>query len=157
MQEDKNYSKMELIFADDIMTDNVAVIKPDMLIGQVAHRMLRERVSGYPIVDEQNHVIGIVTLTDLFLLLNRIVKEVELSALKGEKESLQNKIEEYKNLAVSKIMSTQVVSISPATPLNKIIEAVVSSNIHTFPVMENNKLVGIIGRHDVLNATFVYG
>lgn len=143
-------SKLQSILAKDIMTEDVVVINQKMLIGQVAHLMLRERVSGYPIVDESGKVCGIVTLSDLFVLINNLFKQtqgMDISVL----------ISECKNRPIAEIMSKNVKTILQTTPLTEIIEDVVKLNIHTFPVMDNDKLVGIIGRHDVLNATFVYG
>ncbi len=157
MTETKKKSKLKTVLTEDIMTDDVSVIKEDMLIGQAAHLMLRHRISGYPIVDDDKKVVGIITLTDLFVLIDKIVKESDTSPQGTLSGSLEEKLSLCKNMPVSSIMTKNVLSIAPKTPLIAIIETVVNTNLHTFPVMENNKLVGIIGRHDVLNATFVYG
>nr|HPN88921.1 CBS domain-containing protein [Candidatus Omnitrophota bacterium] len=63
---------------------------------------------------------------------------------------------EWRDSPVSRIMSSHVMTISPRTPIYEIVEKVGVFNIHTFPVMQGDKLVGVIGRHDVLNATFMY-
>ena len=148
MTTEKSKSKLEMIVAKDLMSEDVISIRPDMLIGQVAHLMLRHKVSGYPIVDELDKVVGIITLTDLFLVLDRTIYE--------NGESAPQRILESKNRPCREIMSSNVICISPNTSLQEIINMVIKWKIHTFPVMENNKLVGIIGRHDVLNAAFSY-
>ena len=147
--EEFSYSKLALIFARDIMTDIVATVKPDINIGQIAHKMLTERVSGYPVVDDENNLVGIVTLRDLFILLDQIARESSVS--------LQENITRTKTMALNTIMSRQVHTVTPDTSLDEIIRDVVNSHIHTFPVVQDGKLVGIIGRHDILNAVFVYG
>ena len=53
-------------------------------------------------------------------------------------------------------MSEKVVCIASDTPLVEIVNLVVEREIHTFPVTNKGKLVGIIGRHDILNAAFCY-
>ncbi len=136
------------IMARDIMTEVVEVVHKTMTIGQVAHMMLRERISGYPVIDDHKNVVGIVTLTDLFLLIDDVYQ-------KGE-EDFYRKITEVKSIPIAKVMSTNVYTIKPTTVLAEIICAVVYMRIHSFPVMENGKLVGIIGRHDILNAVFNY-
>ena|SRR3989338_931536 len=148
MENSEKVSKIKLIFAEDIMTEEVVVVNQKMTIGQVAHLMLRERVSGYPVVDDAGKVSGIITLTDLFVLIDQMAHK---------KSELPDRIADCKKRPISDIMSKDVMSISPKTPLDEIIHSVVEKKIHTFPVMDNDKLVGIIGRHDVLNATFVYG
>jgi CBS domain-containing protein len=144
------------IFAEDIMTEDVIVIKEEMLIGQVAHLMLREGVSGYPVVDGNRKVIGIVTMTDLFTLVDKIANNRELIWKDCYDEDFEKTLAKCKNKKVSEIMSKKIFTIAPKTPLRDVLDAVVKWNIHTFPVMDGNKLVGILGRHDVLNATFTY-
>ena len=154
MAAENKFSKLKLLFADSIMTEKVHVIKKNTMIGQVAHLMLRERVSAYPVVDENGSVTGLVTLTDLFALIDEIVNE---SGAVGSEADLEAKIAEVKNKPVAAIMTKDVLAVSPETPVDEIIRAVVKHNIHTFPVMKDNKLIGIIGRHDLLNEVFVYG
>ncbi len=159
MADEKQKEKVRIIYAEDIMTEDVQVIHYKVSIVQVAHLMLRIRVSPYPVVDDEKNVVGIVTLTDMFKLLNSII--VENSSLKDvsqeDKQALfHQKISEWRDSPVSRIMSSQVVAISPQTPVYDIVEKVATLNIHTFPVMDNGQLVGVIGRHDVLNATFMY-
>ena len=145
---EEEYSKIKLIYASDIMSENVVVIKESMLIGQVAHLMLRERVSAYPVVDENENLVGIVTLTDLYALLEKLFR--------GTDGTLSDRIANVKKLPVKDLMTRKVKSVTPDTSLDKIIKDVVELRIHSFPVMEQKRLVGIIGRHDLLNAAFVY-
>lgn len=153
-------TNLSKILAQDFMNEAVLVIDQSMMVGQVAHMMLREKISAYPVVDAQKKVVGIVTVTDLFILIDKMVKAPRVHPILNEedKESvLHQKIQELKNRPVSDIMSRNVLSIAPTTSLAAIIEAVVNWRIHTFPVMENDKLIGIIDRHDILNATYMYG
>jgi CBS domain-containing protein len=150
---------LKRILAKDIMTTDVVVVKHNQTIGEVAQKLLKNRVSGYPVLDDGGSVVGIVTLSDFFHLLNGLVKEVEAALLdvKDIDRKLEHQIDIYKNRPISEIMSSVVVSISPITRLTDILDAVVHSNIYTFPVMQDGELVGIVGRHDILNAAFVYG
>ncbi|MBU1995522.1 MAG: CBS domain-containing protein [Candidatus Omnitrophica bacterium] len=153
MPEERAFSE---VLVADIMTEGVEVVKKSMLISQVAHLMLRERVSGYPVVNDDGSIAGIVTLTDLFILLDKISDEVERDKAEGKKVQFHDKIIEYKERAVSEIMSSDVFSISPNIPVSEVVSLAAKKNIHTFPVVEKGMLVGIIGRHDILNAAFLY-
>lgn len=146
------YSRLMEITAEDIMTEDVETIKPDMLVGDLAHIMLRKGFNGFPVVDN-DRLIGIVTFTDLFNLLHG----VEYENINNDTNALHQKITQLKQWPVSKIMTTEVKTVSPMTTLSEIIEYVVVQKIHTFPVVSGGKLVGILGREDVLNATFSYG
>ncbi len=156
MSSGRKISKIRMIRVGDIMTEQVVVINEKMMIGQVAHLMLRERVSGYPIVDDGGKVIGIVTLTDLFILMDKMVAQSAADTEDEQHDNLQDIIVHFKEQPISVIMSKNVVTVDSATKLVDIVHTVVESKMHTFPVMENGKLIGILGRHDVLNATFSY-
>ncbi len=135
--------------AEDIMSENVAVIYEDMLVSQVAHLMLRDRVSGFPVVNKGIGMVGIITMTDLFSVVSR-------ASSANEKDSFQQNIDHFKNLKVAEIMTRNVISIQPSTTLNDIVSLVVEHGIHFFPVIEDDRMVGIVSRHDILNAIFSY-
>ena len=47
-------------------------------------------------------------------------------------------------------MTRRVVTIDPATPVEEIATLMVAKNIHTLPVVRKEKLVGIVGKEDIL-------
>ncbi len=51
-----------------IMTANPFTISPDATLAEAARMMLEHRVSGLPVVDEEHHVIGIITESDIFAM-----------------------------------------------------------------------------------------
>lgn len=138
-----------MVLAKDIMSEVVVVVPAEMPMRQVAHLMLRDRVSGFPVVNNNKEVVGIVTMTDLFSVIQ------QGSADQATEEFYKN-IPQFQSLLVSDVMSGNVVSISPDTSLREIITLVVEKNIHSFPVMKEGKIVGIVSRHDILNAIFAY-
>jgi len=116
-------------------------------------------MSGVIVVDEESNIIGIITLTDLFILMDRIAKGAYESSIGTSEKlvSLHDILEKGKDRSVSELMTKHVITISPETTLGEIIDMVVKWNIHTFPVVKDGDTVGVIDRHDILNAFFVYG
>lgn len=55
----------------EIMTPKPITISPEETIGVAARLMLEKKVSGLPVVDEKQHVIGIITESDIFRLVVR--------------------------------------------------------------------------------------
>ena len=153
MPEKREFSK---VLVGDIMTECVEVVSKNMLISQVAHLMLRERVSGYPVVNDDGSIAGIVTLTDLFILLDNISEEVEKEKSQGKNVQFHDKVSEYKEKSVSEIMSHDVCSILQNASVSEVVSLAAKKHMHTFPVVKDGKLVGIVGRHDILNAAFLY-
>lgn len=138
-----------MISARDIMSEKVVVIQEDMLMHQVAHLMLRDRVSGFPVVNAAGDLMGIITMTDLFRM-------IQTASAKCSPAQMPEEISRIKNLPVSEFMSPNVISITPATRLMEIIRLLLEKDIHTFPVIDEGKIAGIVSRHDILNAVFVY-
>ncbi len=138
-----------MITAQDIMSENIIVIYEDMLIRQVAHLMLRDRVSSFPVVNKKTGLVGIITITDLFMIINK-------AFTKKTDAEFHKRLAMFRDMTAGDVMTTKVITIKPSTTLDEIVDHVVHKKIHVFPVMENKRLVGIVSRHDILNAVFSY-
>ncbi|HPN57229.1 MAG TPA: CBS domain-containing protein [Candidatus Omnitrophota bacterium] len=140
-----------MILAKDIMSEDIEVIYEDMLVREVAHLMMRDRVSGFPVVDRSGTagMVGIITMTDLFSVLGKTLD------VQSGPPPLQS-VSSLKNLCVRDVMTRKVISIPPSMTLDEIIHLVVHNGIHFFPVMDESRMVGIVSRHDILNAVFSY-
>jgi acetoin utilization protein AcuB len=60
-----NYLLAKLTISE-IMTRSVLIIAPDVKLQEAARLMLRHKVGGLPVVDYNNHLIGVITETDIF-------------------------------------------------------------------------------------------
>ncbi|MCC6758167.1 MAG: CBS domain-containing protein [Candidatus Omnitrophica bacterium] len=138
-----------MIVAGDIMSEEVFSVQEDMLIRQVAHMMLRKRVSAFPVVSKKAGLVGIITITDLFMMINK-------AFIKKTDEEFDMRLAMFREMTVGQVMTSKVITIKPSTTLEEIINLVVRKKIHVFPVMKKNKIVGIVSRHDILNAVFSY-
>lgn len=138
-----------MIVAGDIMSEDVMDVSRTMLIRQVAHLMLRKRVSAFPVVDKKLGLVGIVSMTDLFMIINK-------AFIKNTDEEFHKRLAMFRDMTVSDIMTKKVISILPETTLDEIVNLVAKKKVHVFPVMSKRKIVGIVSRHDILNAVFSY-
>ncbi|MFT5388206.1 MAG: CBS domain-containing protein [Lysobacterales bacterium] len=96
-------------------------------------------------------------MTDLYKLLDKMVLDSRSMPERSTIGNLPHHITSAKQRPVSEIMIKDIKTILPETCLKDIIDDVVDHKIHTFPVIKDGVLLGIIGRHDVLNAVFRYG
>ncbi len=134
---------MESVYVEEIMTEHVLSVNSKMEIKDVVHLMLRNLVSGMPVIDDNGRVVGIITITDLFSILKDVVAAID----SGEKYD--------SNIPVENVMTRNVISIFPTATINEAIRISVEKNIHTIPVInESGNLIGILGRRDILNAGF---
>lgn len=132
--------KLKSIKASDIMTKKVVTTTEAENLADIAKLMIKVRISGLPVLGRRNKLIGIITATDLFLVMD-MIKSGDI---------VTDEMRAISNPAVKFAMSTHMVKIKRNTTLEKIISIMKYKNICTLPVVENKRLIGIIGRRDVL-------
>lgn len=134
------------VVAEDIMSPVVVSVMDQTLIKDAAHLMLRDRISGVPVLNDKKELRGILTITDLF----RVIHETDLET--GRQMTSAHK--HVRDLTVGEVMTDMVRTIEKQTPLNEIVQIALEQGVHGFPVVQGKEIVGIIGRHDILNAFF---
>ena len=113
----------------DIMTKNVAYIKPDSTVTEAAKLMQQHNVGSIPVCDKSG-VVGMVTDRDI------VVRNVITGA-------------DPKSTPVSNIMTTNVATVTSDTDVNQLGDIMSKNQIRRIPVVENNTLVGIVALGDL--------
>ena len=131
--------RLQAIKAKDIMTEYVITTTENTSLAEVAELMIKTRVSGFPVIGAKGKIVGIITSTDLFIVMDMIKSG----------DVVQNGISNISKPTVKFAMSTDVVRIKKNTTLDKIIALMKYRNLHTLPVVEGNQMIGVIGRRDV--------
>lgn len=135
---------MKEVLLEDIMCEHPIKVSDDVRVGTVAHLLLRYRINGILVVKKENpdQLVGILTTTDLLRLLGRALenKTQRIKALK-----------KIGDLPVHRVASKNVIALSRDTKIFKAIAIMHKKNVHTLPVFDKGKLVGVVGRHDILN------
>ncbi len=136
--------KLKNIKAQNIMVKKFRTIKVNATLADVSHLLIATQLGGLPVVGAKGNMCGIITATDLFLVMDMI--------LSGD--IVYTKRTETSNPTVRFAMSTDFVRIQPDASLDRIIRIMKYKNVHTLPVFKGNKLVGIIGKRDVFKTFY---
>ena len=144
-----------MLKAKDIMEKNVITVSPDTEITQAAQILLENSINGVPVIDDQGRLKGILCQSDLIIQHKEISLPPILTILDSiipltSSKKLKEEIQKIGATTVSHAMAPNPVSVSKETPIAKIAEMMVAQHFHTIPVLENKKLVGIIGKEDML-------
>ncbi len=115
--------------ARSVMTENVISITPEVTVGQAIEMLLGHSISGMPIVDDENRLVGIITEFQLMRAISR---------------------PDLKNDPVSGMMTTDVISVTEDTILSDVAGVMEANRIRRVPVVRNGELVGIVARRDLL-------
>lgn len=126
------------MFVEKWMTRNVLTCKPDMLILKAFKFMDKNKIRRLPVVEDEK-VIGIITKSD-------IISYVGPLPLKGLKQK------RGANITVKDIMKTNVIFTNSKSTIEKAALEMKDNRISTLPVIDNNKLVGIITETDIFKA-----
>ena len=118
----------------DCMSKNMVLFNKDQSVIEVVEKLIKYRISGGPVINEKDEVIGIISEGDC-------IKQISESR--------------YYNMpmeatSIEKYMSTQLETISPDENLFDVAELFIRSKKRRFPVVENKKIVGVVSQKDIL-------
>lgn len=136
---DQLTKRLKDIKAKDLMTEYVITATEDTSLVDVAEMMIKARISGLPVIGKRGKIVGIVTANDLFIVMDMIKSG---DVFEGGAAAVSKPTVKF-------AMSTEIVKIKKNTSLDKIIAIMKYKNVHTLPVFEGNRMIGVIGRRDV--------
>ena len=137
----------------EIMTASPKTVTADTSIKDVATMMLIERISGAPVVDEENNVVGIISEKDLLMHMFPTLDEL-MNESRPDFEEMENNYQSTMTLTVQDLMSENVATVSSDMPCLKAASMMWLRKIRRIPVADNGKLVGIVSIGDVHRAIF---
>ena len=132
----------------DVMSTHVIAAREHATFKELAAMLHDQRVSAFPVVDEDNKVIGIVSETDL------LAKEALEGTVPGTLRSLPHQREQARvsGLTAADLMSRPAVTIGPDEPVSHAARLMYNKRVKRLPVIgDNGDLIGIVSRSDVLS------
>lgn len=140
--------------ASDIMTKTVITGKPDTTVAQAAELMTQNRISAIPVLNTNGGILGIVSEGDLMRRVEGALDQTRswwLSLFSGTRSSAKGFVLE-RGQHLKDIMTTQVTTVAPDTPVGQIAQLLEKEHIKRVPVVEDDKLIGIVSRANLLQA-----
>ncbi|WP_168879457.1 CBS domain-containing protein [Rhizobium sp. P28RR-XV] len=138
----------------DIMTRTPITVRSSSSIAQAAKALLDNHISGLPVVDDNSAIVGIVSEGD-FLRRGELDTERQRSAFLEFFVSPGRLADEYVHAhgrLVGEVMTSPAKTISPRALVSDAVEMMERDGINRLPVVDGEKLVGIVTRSDLLRA-----
>lgn len=138
----------------DVMVAPVITVEPSASVQDVARLFLEKQISAVPVLDDKGKLVGIVSEGDL---LHRVEAGTErhrswwLQAFVHDDTLAKEYIKSHSR-KVSDVMTTEVITASPTTPLHEVAALMERNAIRRLPILENGQLVGIVSRANLLQA-----
>ena len=115
------------------MTQNVAAIRPEASIQDAIDMLLDRGISGLPVTDDDGQLVGVIT-------------EFALLAIAYDSNVQCQTVEQH--------MTKDVITVDAREPVNRVADLCIVHRVRRIPVMDGNRLVGLISRRDVLRALY---
>jgi len=142
--------------ASDVMSVDVITVPTAASVQEVAGLLLKHRISALPVVDEEGALVGIISEGDLVRRAEVDTDQrrswwLDILANKTN-EALATEYVKSHSRRVEDIMTRDVVTATPATPLRDIATVLEKHRIKRVPIVANGKLVGIVSRANLVQA-----
>ena len=139
----------------DIMTKELITVSPDTEIVQATKLLLENRINGIPVTDETGKLVGILCQSDLIAQQKKLPIPSFFTFLDGlitltSMKQIEKQVRKIAAITVAQAMTPNPVTVQPETDIETVAALMVDKSFHTIPVVDEGKLVGIVGKEDIL-------
>jgi CBS domain-containing protein len=146
-----------MLRARDIMTREVHTVTPETTLEEVARKFMATGVSAMPVVDAEGRLEGIISETDLVaqdrpLHLPTVISLFDWVIYLESEDRFREQVEKLTAQEVGKICTREVTTCSPDATVQEIAAIMVEKEVHLLPVVENDRVVGVVARLDIIRS-----
>jgi CBS domain-containing protein len=146
-----------MLTAKDIMTKDVLSVRPDTSIEELSSILVKNEISGVPVVDDSGALYGIVTENDLIsrnkrLHIPTVVSFLDAAIYLESSKKFEQEVKRLTATRVGDICSRKVVTIAEDTTVIDIATIMSEKKVDLLPVLRGGKVVGIVGKRDMVKA-----
>jgi CBS domain-containing protein len=144
-----------MLNAKDVMTRDVIMVTETMTVDELGRLFIEKKISGAPVADSKGALIGIVTENDLIrknarLHIPTVLRIFDAIITLGRSDSVEEEIKRMTASTVGEICTREVFSVSPESSIQDLSSIMVEKGVHLVPVLESGRIVGIIGKIDII-------
>lgn len=146
-----------MLTAKDIMTKDVVSVTPGTSIEKLSEILLANQISGAPVLDDAGKLVGIVTENDLIrqnkrLHIPTVVSFLDAAIYLESSRKFEEEVKRVTATTVGEICERTVMTITEDAGLADIATIMSEKKLHLLPVVSGGKVVGIVGKRDVVKA-----
>lgn len=138
----------------EIMCRNLKTVTPETSMASVVADMCLYRISGMPVVDAENKLVGFIAEKDVLHRLFPSLEDTMNMSLHVDFEGTEADYKSVMNLKVADLMAAKAISVTSDMPILKAASIMVKHRFRRIPVADDGKLVGMLSLGDVHKALF---
>ncbi len=144
-----------MLNASDIMSTDLITVKKETLLTELAAILYKKNINGVPVVDDDGALIGIICESDLIrnnkkLHIPTVFALFDAVFYLESTKKMEKEIERISATTVGELYTPKPVTVQEKTPLDEVATIMTEKKIYTLPVMDGKRMVGIIGKSDII-------
>jgi len=138
----------------EIMTREVVNIPANASVNEALGLLLKMKISGLPVLDEHNNLIGMFTEKDILrYIFPSYLHKVGRFVYDENPKAIKKKMAQLGSLKVEQLMRREVITLDEDTTLCEVAHIMLTQKIRRIPILDKSrKVVGIVAREDVIRA-----
>ncbi len=137
------------------MTKDVITVSPATTVTELAQLLAANNIGGAPVLDSSGSLLGVVTENDLIDQKKKIHIPTVVTILDSvfyleNPDKMEKEMKKIAGSTVGDIYTKKPRTVNEETLIDEIATLMAEKNIHTLPVMRGDKLVGVIGKKDII-------
>lgn len=144
-----------MLTAKELMSTSVITVTGETSVRELAKILSDNNIGGAPVVDDQGEVVGVVTESDLIdqnkkVHIPTVVAILDSFIFLESPEKMEKELTKMAGSKVEDIFADEVITVQQDTPLDEVATLMAEKKVHTLPVLDEKKLVGVIGKSDII-------
>ena len=116
------------------------MVTADTTLAEVELLLEKHGYNALPVVDTAERLVGLVSSLDL------------LRAFSFPEDAILPPYEEIMDRGIEAVMTRDVLTVCPRTPLTRVLQKIIDTRNKSFPVVDDDRVVGMVAREDVMLA-----
>ena len=146
-----------MLTAKDIMTREVCTVREDTDLKDLAALFVEHNYKTLPVVDDAGSLVGIVSQTDLIeqdkpLHIPTVISLFDWVLYLESPKVFSDEVRKVSARKVGEICAREVITCAPDTSVEEIANLMVEHKIHLLPVLDGERLVGVVARFDLIRS-----
>jgi CBS-domain-containing membrane protein len=146
-----------MLTAKDIMSTEVKSVPADLEIKELSKLFVQYKYNALPVIDEDGGLVGMVTQTDLVeqdmpMHIPTVVSLFDWVIYLESPNKFSEEVRKVTARKVEEICSREVITCAPEDAVEKVAAMMVENKVHLVPVLDNGRMVGVVGRLDIIRS-----
>ncbi len=146
-----------MLTAQDVMTRDVVTVTKETTVRDLAEIFTTRKISTVPVLDGNGNLAGVVTESDLIeqdrnLHIPTVISLFDWVIYLESGKKFEQQLKKMTGQTVGDIYQQEVVTVALSSPVSEIAELMTRHRIHSIPVVEGEKVVGIVARIDLIRS-----